>query len=91
MDEENIYSKVPDALIQPLRETLPPLAEATNELYERRIELPDFGRLVVTFKKFTHKHHKSTHTFWTIQRVVKAKDCNHESDNEQSEDEDPGR
>ena len=74
MDEDNIYGKVPSELLHPLRETSPPLAEATLELYEHSVELPKFGRLVVTFKKLTHKHHKSSHTFWTIQRVVKAKD-----------------
>ena len=74
MDEENIYGKVPSELLHPLRETLPPLAQATFEIYERRVELPKFGRVVVSFKKFVHKHHKSCHTFWSIQRVVKAKD-----------------
>ena len=38
------------------------------------IYVPKFGRVVVTFKKLTHKLHKPSHTFWTIQRVVKAKD-----------------
>ena len=74
MDEENIYSKVPEELIRPLRETLPPLTEATNAVYERSVEIPSFGRVVVTFKKFTHTHHKSTQSFWTVERVVKVKD-----------------
>ena len=74
MDDENIYGLVPSELLHPVRETLPPLDEATREPYERTIELPNFGRVVVTFKKLTHKHHKSSHTFWTVDRVVKAKD-----------------
>ena len=74
MDEDNIYSKVPEELIQPLRETLPPLTEATNAVYERSAEIAGFGRVVVTFKKFTHTHHKSTQSFWTVERVVKVKD-----------------
>ena len=63
MDDENIYSKVPHALIRPLYETLPPLAEATNALYVRSADIPTVGRVVVTFKKFTHKHHKSVTRF----------------------------
>ena len=74
MDDENIYGLVPSELLHPVRETLPPLDEATREPCERTIELPNFGRVVVTFKKLTHKHHKSSHTFWTVERVVKAKD-----------------
>ena len=74
MDEANIYGKVPNELLHPLRATLPPLAEATSAPYERSVETPRFGRVIVTFKKFTHKHHKSTHSFWTVERVMKAKD-----------------
>ena len=73
MDEDNIYSKVPEELIQPLRETLPPLTEATNAVYERSAEIAGFGRVVVTFKRFDHRHHKSGHSFWVVERVVRAK------------------
>lgn len=73
MDEENIIAKVPGELLRPLRETLPPIEAATNEPYERAVDLPEFGRLIVTFKKFNHRHHKSGYSFWTVQRVVKEK------------------
>ena len=74
MDEENIIAKAPSELIHPLRQTLPPIDAASNEPCERTIDLPEFGRLIVTFKKFNHRHHKSGYSFWVVQRVFKAKD-----------------
>lgn len=73
MEEENIYCKVPSELLHPLRATLPPIEEASKTPYERTVEIPIFGRVVVTFKRFDHRHHKSGHSFWVVERVVRAK------------------
>ena len=74
MDEEDIYYKVPSELLHPLRATLPPIEEASSTAYERTVEIPIFKRVVVTFKRFDHRHHKSGHSFWVVVRVVRVKD-----------------
>ncbi len=53
---------------------LPDAETAKHDVQESTIEVPGFGKVRFTCKRFKHKHRKSYSVFWTATKAVKILD-----------------
>jgi hypothetical protein len=68
-DSENILARVGGDYVSAALKALPSAETAKDEVMESVIEVPGFGKVRFTCKRFKHKHYKHSRAFW---RVVKA-------------------
>ena len=70
----NILSRIRGEHISEASKTLPDCETAQHQFLEAEFDVPDFGKVLVLFKRFHHKHGKSTNWFWSAQAAVMAAD-----------------
>ena len=54
--------------------TLPSCATASETFVTATAEVPNLGRVIFLFKRFHHKHGKSSHWFWAVQNAIREED-----------------
>jgi hypothetical protein len=69
--EENILARVGGNYVSAALKVLPNAETAKDEVMESIIEVPGFGNVQFTCKRFKHTHRKSYSVFWTAIRAVK--------------------
>ena len=70
--EENILARVGGDYVSAALKDLPNAETAKDEVMESIIEVPRFGKVRFTCKRFKHKHGKFYSVFWTATKAVKV-------------------
>jgi hypothetical protein len=70
--EENILRRIGGDYISAALKALPNAETAKDEVMESVIEVPDFGKVRFTCKRFKHKYRKSYSVFWTATKAVRV-------------------
>lgn len=71
-DSENILARVGGDYVSAALKALPSAETAKDEVMESVIEVPGFGKVRFTCKRFKHKHHKHQSVFWKTTKAVKV-------------------
>jgi hypothetical protein len=75
MDEDRgILAQVPGAYIAAAMMSLPDAAVASEPMIDVIAVAPTLGTVRLTFKRFYHRHGKSSRWFWTIERGAREPD-----------------
>jgi hypothetical protein len=72
--QENILARVGGDYVSAALKALPEAETAKDEVMKSIIEVPRFGKVRFTWKRFKHKHRKSYSVFWTATKAAKI-DC----------------
>ena len=69
MDETNIIARVHGQYLASASHGLPDPRTSNESEVQAVTEVPEHGKVLITFKRMSHKRGKSTHTWWGATHV----------------------
>lgn len=64
-ESNGILAKIPGALISKGSDALPPPSDGQPAEMSAMVDTPELGRVRITYKLSSSRHHKSRNWFWT--------------------------
>jgi hypothetical protein len=64
--EDNLLAKIPGDYVAKAAQSLPPAATATFDTAGAMLEVPNIGKVRLTFDRFRSKRGKAVHYFWRV-------------------------
>ena len=75
MSDMDMLARIPGELIGMAAQSLPEAATSTDMFREASVQLPDGRRVVITFRRLSHKHGHSRYWFWSAIRAMQTEDA----------------
>ncbi len=67
MTDSNLLVTIPGQYIAQGSRNLPNADTSTDETLQAVVDVPNIGRVRLTYKRFSHKRSRSHYFFWTVE------------------------